>query len=153
MRTMQYHFEHVFSIIFFFFSYELFISDQSQRVYSSNDKSSDDELGKIRKEKTEETEDERERRKKKRRGNEEQGGSSSSSSSHRQWWVESNHIRPISLPFKRFHSSLQYSWHELVIITAKQVSVVCVCGRSRPLSSGIEGTARLCSLTKLEGEY
>lgn len=150
MRTMQYHFEHVFSIIFFFFSYELFISDQSQRVYSSNDKSSDDELGKIRKEKTEETEDERERRKKKRRGNEEQGGSSSS---HRQWWVESNHIRPISLPFKRFHSSLQYSWHELVIITAKQVSVVCVCGRSRPLSSGIEGTARLCSLTKLEGEY
>ena len=59
---MQYHFEHVFSIMFFFFSYELCISDQSQRVYWSNDKSSDDELGKIRKEKTEETEDEREGR-------------------------------------------------------------------------------------------
>ncbi len=83
------------------------------------------------------------------------GGGGASRFSHRQWLIESNHTRPISLPFKRFRSSLQYSWHELVIITAKQVLVVCVCAwrRSRPLSSGIEGTARLCSLTKLEGEY
>jgi hypothetical protein len=33
------------------------------------------------------------------------------------------------------------------------VVYVRVCGRSRPLSSGIGGTARLCSTTKLVGEY
>ncbi len=65
------------------------------------------------------------KQKKKEREGEEGGGGSYFS--HRQWWVESNHTRPISLSFKRFRSSLQYSWHELVIITAKQVSVVCVC--------------------------
>jgi hypothetical protein len=72
-------------------------SDGFLRFYLSNDKSSDDELVKIRKEK-EETEEERE------------GGKRGRFFfSHRQWSVESNHTRPISLPFKRFRSSLQYS--------------------------------------------
>lgn len=60
---------------------ELFISDQSQCVYSSNDKSSDDELGKICKEKTEDEREENEEEGEKRRGKDEE----SSSSSHRQW--------------------------------------------------------------------
>ncbi len=67
------------------------------------------------------------KKKRKQKKKEREGGGEGSSFSHRQWWVESNHTRPISLPFKRFRSSLQYSWHELVIITAKQVSVVCMC--------------------------
>jgi hypothetical protein len=88
-RATQYQFN-MFSPLYFVLSHELFISDQSILFYLSNDKSSDDELVKIRIEV-------------------EGKGGEGSLLSHRQWLVGSNHTRPISLPFKRFRSSLQYS--------------------------------------------